>query len=69
MARDNASQVMVPLQSLDSTSPDAGLWSALEKMGRDGVNQLPVIQGTGIVGILSREDVVHYLHVLQGFAA
>ncbi|MGB7434791.1 MAG: site-2 protease family protein [Candidatus Acidiferrum sp.] len=64
-----ASQVMVPLQRLDSTSPDAGLWSALEKMGRDGVNQLPVIQGTGIVGILSREDVVHYLHVLQGFAA
>jgi Zn-dependent protease/CBS domain-containing protein len=64
-----ASQVMVPLQRLDSTSPDAALWSALEKMGRDGVNQLPVVQGTGIVGILSREDVVHYLHVLQGVAA
>ncbi len=63
-----ASQVMVPLQRLDSTRPDAVLWSALEKMGRDGVNQLPVVEGSGIVGILSREDVVHYLRVLQAFA-
>lgn len=64
-----AAQVMVPLPRLDWTSPDEGLWTALEKMGRDGVNQLPVVQGTGIVGMLSREDVVQYLHVLQGFAA
>jgi len=64
-----AKQVMEPLQRLASTSPDAALWTALEKMGRDGVNQLPVVQGAGIVGILSREDVVHYLRVLQGFAA
>lgn len=64
-----AAQVMVPLQRLDSTSPDSALWTALEKMGRDGVNQLPVVKDRGIVGILSREDVVHYLHVLQGVAA
>jgi CBS domain-containing protein len=45
------------------------LWSALEKMGRDGVNQLPVVEGNGIVGVLSREDILHYLRVLQAFAA
>ena len=61
------SQVMVPLQELDQTSPDALLWSALEKMGRDGVNQLPVVDGNGIVGILSREDILHYLRVLRAF--
>jgi CBS domain-containing protein len=60
--------VMAPLQRLDSTSPDAALWTALEKMGRDGVNQLPVVKDNGIVGVLSREDVVHYLHALQGVA-
>jgi Zn-dependent protease/CBS domain-containing protein len=65
----SAAQVMVPLQNLDSTQPNAVLWRALEKMGRDGVNQLPVIEGNGIVGILTREDVVHYLHVLQAFAS
>jgi CBS domain-containing protein len=56
---------MIPLQELDQTSPDALLWSALEKMGRDGVNQLPVVDGNGIVGMLSREDILHYLRVLR----
>jgi Zn-dependent protease/CBS domain-containing protein len=64
-----ASQVMVPLQKVATTQPDAILWSALEKMGRDGVNQLPVVKGNGIVGILSREDILHYLQVLRAFAA
>ena len=63
------SQVMIPFQKLTTTRPDAVLWSVLEKMGRDGVNQLPVVEGSGIVGILSREDILHYLRVLQSFAA
>jgi Zn-dependent protease/CBS domain-containing protein len=67
-ARARAAQVMVPLEKLDSTRPEAMLWSALEKMGRDGVNQLPVVEGSSIVGMLSREDIVHYLRVLRAFA-
>jgi Zn-dependent protease/CBS domain-containing protein len=62
------SQVVIPLQKLERTRPDAMLWSVLEKMGRDGVDQLPVMDGNGIVGMLSREDIVHYLRVLQAFA-
>ncbi len=62
-----ASQVMVPLAKLSSTQPGAALWSAFEKMGRDGVNQLPVLEGNGIVGVLSREDILHYLRLLQDF--
>ena len=62
-------RIMVPFQNLATTQPNAVLWSALEKMGRDGVNQLPVLEGNGIVGILSREDVLHYLSALQAFAA
>lgn len=67
-ATTTAAQVMVPLQRLATTQPDAILWSALEKMGRNGVNQLPVLKGDGIVGILSREDILHYLQVLREFA-
>jgi CBS domain-containing protein len=63
-----AGEVMIPLQKLDQIRPDAMLWSALEKMGRDGVEQLPVVEGNGIVGILSREDILHYLRVLRAFA-
>lgn len=64
-----ASQAMVPLEKLATTRPDAVLWSAVEKMGRDGVNQLPVVEGNGIVGVLSRDDVLHYLQVLRALAA
>jgi Zn-dependent protease/CBS domain-containing protein len=63
------SQIMIPLGKLATVRRDAGLWSALEKMGRDGVNQLPVVDGDGIVGMLSREDVVHYLQALQALNA
>jgi len=63
----SASQAMVPFGTLATTHSDAMLWSALEKMGRNGVNQLPVVDGNKIVGILSREDILHYLRVLQAF--
>ena len=66
--RITASQVMIPLRKVMSIQPAAELWTALEKMGRDGVNQLPVLGGNGdnaIVGMLSRDDLVHYLRVLQ----
>lgn len=62
-----ASQAMTPLQAAETTQPTAILWSVLEKMGRGGLNQLPVVDETGVVGILSREDILHYLGVLQHF--
>jgi Zn-dependent protease/CBS domain-containing protein len=64
-----ASQVMIPIQKLITTRPDAVLWAALERMGRDGVEQLAVVDGGKIVGTLSREDVLHYLARLRAFAA
>jgi Zn-dependent protease/CBS domain-containing protein len=64
-----AAQIMVPFQRLTTTQPDAVLWSALEKMGRDGVNQMPVLDGNGVVGVLSREDVLHYLSGLRTLSA
>lgn len=66
-----ASQVMIPLDKTVSIQPAAELWTALEKMGRDGVNQLPVLNGGGgdrVVGMLSRDDLVHYLRVLESLA-
>jgi CBS domain-containing protein len=60
-----ARQVAVPEEKLVSIRPDAELWTALEKMGRDGVNQLPVIDNNAVVGMLSRDDVLHYLQTLH----
>lgn len=62
-----AAQVMTPLGKLDTTQSGAVLWSALEKMGRDGVNQILVVDGNGVVGMLSREDILHYLSALRAF--
>jgi CBS domain-containing protein len=37
----------------------------MEKMGRDGINQMPVMLGSNLVGMLSRGDIVKYLQTLQ----
>ena len=58
-------QAMVPPEKVITIPADAELWTALEKMGRDGVNQLPVLSEGRIVGVLSRDGLVHFLRVLQ----
>jgi len=61
----SAAQVMLPLDQMKWIGPDKELWTALEQMDRDGVNQLPVIAGGRIAGMLSREDVITFLRTLQ----
>ena len=60
-----AAQVMLPLEKMKWISPDKELWTALEQMDRDGVNQLPVMTNGRMVGMLSREDVITFLRTLQ----
>jgi CBS domain-containing protein len=64
-----AAQVMIPVEQVKRVRPDAELWSALEEMDRDGVNQLPVMTDGQIQGVLSREDVVGYLRTLHEIGA
>lgn len=67
-AKTTASQVMIPMEKTIWIQSEAELGMALNKMGRDGVNQLPVLNGGGpdrIVGMLSRDDLLHYLRILQ----
>jgi len=60
-----AAQAMIPLEKLSSVDPNSELWTAMEKMGRDGINQMPVMLGNNLVGMLSRGDIVKYLRTLQ----
>jgi Zn-dependent protease/CBS domain-containing protein len=60
-----ATDVMTPLSQVKRTSPKVGLEQALELMGTDGVNQMPVIENGQIVGMLSREDIINYLRLLK----
>jgi CBS domain-containing protein len=56
---------MLPLEQLKHTDPGSGLWTALQQMDRDGVNQLPVMTDSQVVGMLSREDVITFLRTMQ----
>ena len=60
-----ADQAMIPAEQMKRVRPDAELWTVLEEMDRDGVNQLPVMMDGQIQGMLSREDVISYLRTLQ----
>jgi len=64
-AMTTAAQVMLPLEQLKRIDPDTELWAALQKMDRDGVNQLPVTQDHHVIGMLSREDVITFLRTVQ----
>ncbi len=64
-ATTSAGQVMIPFEQLKRTAPEAALWTALQQMDRDGVNQLPVTRDNLVIGMLSREDVISFLRTLQ----
>ena len=65
----SAAQAMLPLDKLMRISPDKELWTALQQMDREGVNQLPVMTDNQVVGMLSREDVITFLRTVQELAA
>jgi Zn-dependent protease/CBS domain-containing protein len=60
-----SAQAMIPIERTKRVQQDAELWTALEEMDRDGVNQLPVMVDGQIQGMLSREDVITFLRTLQ----
>jgi Zn-dependent protease/CBS domain-containing protein len=66
-ARTSAAQVMLPFEQLRCVNPDTELWSALQEMDRNGVNQMPVIRDQHVIGMLSREDAITFLRTLQEF--
>ena len=66
-ATTSAAQAMLPFKQLKCIDPDTELWSALQKMDRNGVNQMPVIRNQHVIGMLSREDAITFLRTLQEF--
>ena len=62
-------QAMMPIERLKRIEPKAELWTAMEAMTRDGINEMPVMQGNSLVGMLSTGDIVKYLHTLQQVGA
>lgn len=55
------SDVMRPLEDLHTVPPETPLKNALEIMGKEDLNQLPVVTNGRLAGILSRAHIVDYL--------
>jgi Zn-dependent protease len=53
--------VMRPLDQLHTVTPTTPVMEALETMGRDDVNQLPVVSGSHLDGIITRANVIQFL--------
>lgn len=56
-----AEDAMRPIESLFVVSPETHAAEALEIIGREGVNQLPVVENGKLKGIISREQIINYL--------
>jgi Zn-dependent protease/predicted transcriptional regulator len=53
--------VMRPLDQVHTVTPSTPVMEALETMGRDDVNQLPVLTGNHLDGIVTRANVLQFL--------
>lgn len=53
--------VMIPLENLHTVPPETPLKSVLEIMGREDLNQVPVVANGRLAGVLSRAHVLDYL--------
>ncbi len=54
-------EIMRPVQRIHAVNPQTPLAEALEIMGREDVNQLPVVQDGRLEGILSRGNILRVL--------
>ncbi|HMD50076.1 MAG TPA: site-2 protease family protein [Bryobacteraceae bacterium] len=54
--------IMRPLDQIHTVTPTTPVMEALETMGRDDVNQLPVVSGKHLDGVVTRANVVEFLH-------
>ncbi len=56
-------RAMTPASKLHSVAPNENLTDVLRLMAEHDVNQLPVVQGRALVGMLDRGDVMRFIQV------
>ncbi|HEU0003990.1 MAG TPA: site-2 protease family protein [Ktedonobacteraceae bacterium] len=57
--------IMRLLEQIYTATPEQPLQEVLQVMGTQGMNQIPVVEDGRLVGLLSRESIIHYLQVRQ----
>jgi CBS domain-containing protein len=54
-------QAMVPASNLVTVEPQTELLNAMQTMDNANIAQVPVVENGELVGVLSREQIMHYL--------
>lgn len=62
-------EVMVPWSELTKVTPDTDLLEAMKLMDDKQVGQVPVVQGNTVIGLLTREEILHYMRLQMELAA
>lgn len=57
--------IAMPLEHLRVVAPDTPLWTALQQMTAEGVNQMPVIDRGEMVGMISRDRLLSLIRRLS----
>jgi Zn-dependent protease/CBS domain-containing protein len=58
--------VMTPREQLVTVGPDTPAADALQQLARNDVDQLPVLQGDQVAGLVRRSDLMRWLQLQQG---
>jgi CBS domain-containing protein len=53
-----AEELMVALADLEVLAPSESVWSGLDRLRRTGLDGLPVIDGSALLGVLTRRSVI-----------
>lgn len=62
-ATTTAASVMMPLDRVAAVTPQDDLLAVLERMDDANVAQMPVVAGDTLLGMITREQVLHYVRV------
>jgi CBS domain-containing protein len=60
---------MRPMQALHAIQPDVSAGEALELMGRENINQLPVVSNGHLEGVVTRSYLIHLWQVRRELMA
>lgn len=56
-------QIMTPLDKLKSVKPDDDLNTVMNILSQNNINQIPVIENSIVVGMITREHLINFLNI------
>jgi Zn-dependent protease/CBS domain-containing protein len=58
--------IMTPADKLRAISPNQDAWTVMTQMDEANINQMPVVSGTRVIGIVARDDLIRILRTRSG---